>query len=579
MGETASKSKLGDLALFRRLLGEARGYWPHIAVIFVLDLVAAPIALLVPVPMKIAIDSVIGDKPLPWFVAPLVGDATAGSKEALLVFAVSAMVVIALLTHLQILAVWMLKVYTSERMVLGFRSRLFRHVQGLSLGFHDSKGTSDSVYRIQYDATAIEGVTIGGVVPVITAILTLFAMIYVTTRIDWQMTVIALAIAPVLVLLAQYYRGRLRDQWSTTKEAESSVLGVVQEVLSTLRVVKAFGQEERELDRFTNRADASLRAKIRATFTQSVFGLMMGLLVSAGAAVVFAVGVRHVQAGALTLGELVLVMLYLGMLYKPVETLGMKAATLQGSFASADRAFSLLGEPPEVLERPRAKALHRAQGRISFQNVCFCYGENAPVLEDVSFEAGPGQCIGLSGETGAGKSTLVSLLPRFYDPSAGQVLLDDVDLRGYRLDDLRRQFAIVLQDTVLFSTTIAENVAYGRPDASEDEVVAAAKLANAHDFIARLSEGYDTEVGERGMLLSGGERQRIALARAFLRGAPILILDEPTSAVDVRTEGVVLEALERLLEGRTTFLISHRAKTMDYCDRVLIVRGGRLVAE
>jgi ATP-binding cassette, subfamily B, bacterial len=296
-----------------------------------------------------------------------------------------------------------------------------------------------------------------------------------------------------------------------------------------------------------------------------------------GTASVLLIGVRLVLSGALTLGDLLLVMGYLSQLYGPLDTLSNSKATLQGSLASAERAFSLLDETPDVIEQPDARPLAHASGAMTFHNVSFAYRENRPVLHDVAFEIDPGTSLGISGTTGAGKTTLVSLLTRFYDPTAGQILLDGVDLRAYKLADLRNQFAIVLQEPVLFSTTIAENIAYARPGAATRKIVHAAQAANAHEFIMTLPRGYEEQVGERGMSLSGGERQRIALARAFLKDAPILILDEPTSSVDTQTEAAIMEAMERLMRGRTTFMIAHRLSTLANCDARLEIEYGRVV--
>jgi ATP-binding cassette subfamily B protein len=305
---------------------------------------------------------------------------------------------------------------------------------------------------------------------------------------------------------------------------------------------------------------------------------MVGLVVAAGEAAVLFIGVRNVQAGTLTLGDLLLVMGYLAQLYRPLQSISKKVGDLQRSLASAERTFALLDQTPEVIEKPNAMPLSRAKGAISFQNISFSYeGENTPVLHDVSFEALPGTRVGIAGATGAGKSTLVSLLTRFYDPTSGRITLDGVDLRDYRIADLRNQFAIVLQEPVLFSTSIAENIAYANPDATHEEIVAAARAANAHAFITYLPEGYDTQVGERGMRLSGGERQRISLARAFLKDAPILILDEPTSSVDIKTEAVIMEAMTRLMRERTTFMIAHRLGTLANCDVRLQIEGGQVI--
>jgi ATP-binding cassette, subfamily B, bacterial len=302
----------------------------------------------------------------------------------------------------------------------------------------------------------------------------------------------------------------------------------------------------------------------------------VGLTTAVGTAAVLYVGVTQVNSGAITLGELLMVMAYLTLLYQPLEDMGKRVGDLQQAFAGLERAYSLLDQVPDVVERPNAQPLPRATGAVGFRDVSFGYHPGGPVLEDVSFGLAPGSFVGVSGTTGAGKTTLVSLLTRFYDPDSGQITLDGIDLRDYKLADLRNQFAIVLQEPVLFSTTIAENIAYGRPGASEGAIARAAEAANAHDFITALPDGYETQVGDRGMLLSGGERQRISLARAFLKDAPILILDEPTSAVDVATEQAIVDAIRRLVEGRTTLLITHRPSLQLRCERVLHVDRGRV---
>jgi ATP-binding cassette, subfamily B, bacterial len=564
-----------DLVLFRRLLLEARPFWPQIVGILLLTLASAPLALLTPVPLKIAVDSVIGSHPLPAALRPLApGPAnTAG----ILVLAAVLAVIVAMLGQVVSLVSAFLQTYTGQKMVLEFRAGLFRHTQRLSLAFHDARGTSDSAYRILWDAPSIKHVAVEGLIPLLGAFLTLTMMAYVTARIDLQLALVALAVAPVLLMLSRWYRRPLRRRYRDVKELETSAHSVVQEVLTTLRVVKAFGSEEHEHARFVRRFGESMKAQVRLTLFQGGFDFLVGLTVALGTASVLYLGVSHVQQGKLTLGELLIVMTYLTQLYAPLRTLSNKAADIQGSLASAERAFSLLDEDPDVTEKPNAMPLARAKGGIEFRGVAFAYDPARPVLSDVSFTVPPGARVGVSGRTGAGKTTLVSLLNRFYDPAQGQILLDGVNLREYKLADLRSQFAIVLQEPVLFSTTVAENIAYARPEATEEEIVRAAKAANIHDFIVSLPQGYDTQVGERGMLFSGGERQRISLARAFLKDAPILILDEPTSSVDTKTEEAIIDAMERLMQGRTTFMIAHRLTTLAGCDIRLEVKGGHVL--
>src|SRR6266568_657653 len=440
-----------DWTLYRRLLGQARPYWLHLGGLFLLSLLASPLALLTPLPLKMAVDSVVGSpRQIPGPLAALLPAAVTRSHTALLVVAAVLFVLIALLTQLQQLGSSVLSSYTGEKLVLDFRIRLFAHVQRLSLLYHDAKGTTDSTYRIQYDAVSIQNIAVDGIFPFITAAITIASMIYVTARIDWQLALVALAVSPVLFLLARAYRHRLRRGWGDAKKLESCAMSVVQEVLAAMRIVKAFGQENHEQERFICQSSKSLRARIHLAFVASSFGLLIGLITAVGTASVLFMGMRHVQAGILTLGELLVVMSYLAQLYIPLQTISKKAADLQASLASAERAFALHDEVADVADQPDARPLARALGAVAFRNVCFAYSKDHPVLHNISFEIGPGTHLGIAGTTGAGKTTLVSLLTRFYDPTAGQILLDGIDLRNYKLADLRNQFAIVLQEPVLF---------------------------------------------------------------------------------------------------------------------------------
>jgi len=554
-----------DLLLMQRLARFSRPYLLHILGLCLLSFVATPLTLLSPLPLKIAVDTVIGSKPLPGFAAALTPDSFEQSAGAMLALAAGLLLAVTLATQLVSVGTAILRTLTSEKLLLAFRAVLLRHVQRLSLTHHDQKSTADSIYRIQYDANAIQYIAVDGVIPFVTAGLTLVGMIYVTVLLDWQLALVALSVAPPLILIARHRRRRLRSISREVKRLESSVLKVVQEVLGTLRVVKAFSQEDREHERFVQHSTHGMRRRIALAFVEGRYGTLNAMVTAVGTATVLVVGVRHVQAGTLTLGDLLMVMAYIARLYEPLRTIGRKAGSLQSHLASAERAFELLDTEPDVVERPLARRLQRARGEIVLQNVGFSYRKGSPVLRDLSFRIPAGTRVGISGRTGAGKTTLASLVMRFHDPDAGRILLDGVDLRDYKLADLRDQFAIVLQEPVLFSTTIAVNIAYGRPDATQSDIEKAARLANAHDFILGLPEGYDTEVGERGMMLSGGERQRISLARAFLKDAPILILDEPTSSVDTRTESAIMEAMERLMQGRTTLIIAHRQSTLKGC--------------
>jgi len=569
---------ISDLALYRRLARQAVPMWPLVAALFLVGLLATPLALLAPLPLKIAVDTVLGSRPLPTLLASLLPPAMRSPSGVLVLVAVLA-ILIAVATQLQVAAQKYLTVLAGERLQLDFRARIFQHLQRLSLTYHDTIGTADSVYRIQQDAPAIRSLVIDGFLPLVSSAVTLAGMIYVTIRLDWQLALVALAASPPLLLIARAYRPRLRSQSREVRRLESIALGVVHEVLGALRVVKVFGQEEREGNRFIRRSGDGVRGRVGLALAEGGFSVAIGVITAASMTIVLFLGITHVRSGLMSLGDLLLVMGYVAKLYDPMKTISRKTATLQGYLASVERAFAVLDERPDVDERPGARPINRARGAIAFEHVSFSYAPDRPVLHDVSFSIPAGASLGIEGVTGAGKSTLISLLTRLYDPTEGRILLDGVDLRDYRRADLRRQFAVVLQESVLFSASIAENIAYAVPGATREQIVAAARAANAHEFIERLPQGYDTEVGERGVKLSGGQRQRVAIARAFLTDSPVLLLDEPTSGVDPHTEAAIVEALGRLQEGRTVIIISHRASAVARCTALVTMERGGIVAD
>jgi ATP-binding cassette subfamily B protein len=569
--------KLSDTSLLRRILHEARAYLPHLRLVLLLELLGTPLALLAPVPLKLAVDSVVHGKPVPAYLAGWIP--AGGGLLGLLLWVCGLSLLIALVTQVQSLASTLLTVYASQRLLLDFRSRLFRHAESLSLTFHSKQGTVDTLYRIQNDATALEWVFVDGAIPLITSTFSLVAMLFVVFRLNWKIGSTALVIAPLLFFLTRATRPLLRTRSRELKKQESLALGVIHETLGVLPVVKAFGQEDRERDRFANAAGKCVQGRVRLSLADGLMGLLINMVAAVGLTSVLYFGVRDVLAGALTVGEMLLISSYITQLYAPLRTLSRKTVSLQAQLAGAERAFALLDLPNDVAEPAAPRPTERSRGAIEFRDVSFSHDGKRPVLAGVSFSARAGARVGIAGSTGAGKTTLTYLMMRFADPGAGLVMLDGVDIREFAVADLRAQFAMVFQEPVLFATTIAENIAYARPGAEVEEIVNAARAANIHEFIEGLPDGYDTLVGERGMTLSGGERQRIGLARAFLRDAPVLILDEPTSSVDVRTEAAIMEAVERLMQGRTTFIIAHRLNTLISCDHMLRVENGRVTVE
>jgi ATP-binding cassette subfamily B protein len=564
------------MTLFSILRRELWAFRRRLLAILILGLLAMPIALAVPLPLKIIVDNVLGHQPLSGVLAALLPDAVTGTRTGVLVFALFLLLAVTVLGLFQSQSLWLLSESTGEKMVLRLRSQMFEHVQRLSLAYHDKDGLTDATYRIQYDAPAIHQLIVWGVVPLVSAIATFFGMLYVIIRASVPLSMVALGISPIVIFLTLTGSRRLGPQWERVKQLEISALGVVQEVLGAIRVVSAFSQERRELDRFVSSSARGVHERLGVMSRESTIAVLIGLTFGIGTMLVLFLGVREVDGGTLTLGSLLLVISYLGQLYGPLQMVGKQIVAQQGTLVSVRRAFELLGQEPAVVQRKDAREIDRVAGAVSFRNVGFSYPDGHRVLDHAAFDIPAGTRVAITGPTGSGKTTLMSLLTRFYDPQEGEILIDGVDLRDYRLADLRRQFAIVLQEPVLFSTSIAANIAYAQPDATFEQIVAAARAANAHDFISRLPQGYETSVGGRGAKLSGGERQRIALARAFLKNAPILIMDEPTSSVDTVTEAAILAAMETLMEGRTAFLITHRLYAIARCDMHIVVREGHV---
>jgi len=530
--------------------------------------------LIFPLPIKLLVDSVLGSQPLPGYLTIFVGSQV--STSLALWLAISILMAAAVLTYLQNLVnVW----YSNKvgnRMTLDVRTRLFRQMQRLSIAYHDTMGAADSAYRTLNDAPMLRSFGIDSLIPLTTSILTLGAMILVMVFLDWLLALIALLVSPLMFLLTFLFRPRIRAGWRKFRASESAAMAVAQESLGASRLVKSYGQEERKNKELVSHYDASLSASLKVQVDSAIYSLLVGILTAAGLAAVLYIGIGHVQAGILTLGSLLVVNYYVTQLYGPLRNVGQSILDIQMSLTGVERYRAVLDEKPDVPESPHALPLTRARGEIAFKNVSFEYTKDHPVLHGISFELPSGNRLGVVGPTGSGKTTLSTLLLRLFDPTNGVITLDDIDLREYKLADLRNQYAVVHQETVLFSTSVAENIRFAQPNATMDEVIAAATAAKAHDFITNLPNGYDTLVGERGMKLSGGERQRISLARAFLKNAPILILDEPTSSLDVHTEAAILDTIQELMKGRTTMMIAHRPSTLRDCNMILVLEDGRV---
>jgi ATP-binding cassette subfamily B protein len=563
--------------LIKRIWIQARRFWTQIVVLFLLSLVATPIALLKPYAIKVVIDNAFGHEPLPGFLQVFFPHGFQFTFTSIVIIAAALVIIIAIVENVIMLVNWILTTYTGEKMVLDFRTRLFNHIQRLSLAYHDTTGTSDSLYRLQWDTAGIRTLLLGNIAPLFSSFLTLFAMVGVIFFINVQLALIAISVIPPLFFLIRFSSSRLKKNWKIVKDKESRAMSVLHEVLNSLRVVKAFGQEKGEEERFIHQSDGAVKEQIKVAWMAASFYLVVGMVFAVATALFIYLGATYVQQGKMTLGELTLMLAYLTQFFTPLQNISKIITDIQASIASIERVFTLLDKEKEVEESSTASHLSTAKGSFEFENVTFGYTPHKQTLQGISFTVQPGDRVGIMGSTGSGKSTLISLLMRFYDPGSGCVVLDGEDIREYKLVDYRNQFSIVLQEPVLFSTTVYENIKYGKIGATEKEVIDAAKAANAHDFISLCREGYNTLVGERGMQLSGGERQRISIARAFIKNAPVLILDEPTSSLDVKTEGLIMEAMERLMKGRTTFMITHRLDTLKSCNVIFHLEKGQLI--
>ena len=555
-----------EMSIYRRVLRYYRPFLGQTILGLLLSLLGVGLNLLKPWPFKLIVDD---------FLRP--GLAVRSDWRTWIPLLCLSLVVIQLFWGMMNWITNYLFVKIGLQALLKLRTDLYSCLQSLSLKFHDARRSSDSSFRVAYDSQSIQTIYNKGFTNIFASVITLVGTFLIMLQLDWQLTLVSLAIVPLVVATIYLFAQRIRRESTSIQERESAVLTQAQEGLSSIRMVHAFGREEFEVLQFQQQARQSLQANLRLTLTNVNSALVISTLMVIGTAAMYYIGSLHVLGGTLTLGSLLVFSAYLLMLYQPLESLTYTTWAMEGATAGAKRCFEVLDREDDVRDSPNAIAISSAQGAIAFQSVNFGYTGDRHVLRDIDLRIEPNQIVGLVGGTGAGKSTLMSLVPRFYDPSTGFVMLDDRDVREITKKSLRAQIAIVLQDTLLFSTTVRENIAYGRSDATEEEIIEAAHRAQADEFIRQMPDGYGSAVGERGGHLSVGQRQRIGIARAFLKNAPILLLDEPTSALDPTTEAAIMETIQELMRGRTTLIATHRLATIHGLDQIIVLEHGRVV--
>ncbi len=578
------------MSIYRRVFRYYRPFLPQTIVGLFLSLIGIGLNLLKPWPFKIIVDNVIPKFSLgaPVRFSGVEANWMHDPKTFVLVLCL-ALVVIQFFWGVINWATNYILVKVGLQALLKLRTDLYAYLQSLSLKYHDVRRSSDLSFRVAYDSQSVQTIYNKGFTGIFGSIVTLTGTFAIMVQLDWQLTLLSLGIVPLIILAIYFFAHRIRRQSTFIQEQESAVLAQAQEGLSSIRMVHAFGREQFEVMQFHQQAQQSLQANLRLTLTNVNSALVISTLMVFGTAAMYYVGTLHVLAGTITLGTLLVFSAYLLMLYQPLESITYTAWAMEGATAGARRCFEVLDREDDVVDSPNAIAIETAKGAIGFHNVSFGYalstaspsggGQDRQVLHDVDLRIEPNQMIAIVGGTGAGKSTLLSLVPRFYDPTSGLVTLDGRDVREIKKKSLRAQIGIVLQDTLLFSTTIRENIAYGRSDATDDEIIDAAKRAQADEFIRQLPDGYANTVGERGGQLSVGQRQRIGIARAFLKDAPVLLLDEPTSALDPTTEAAIMETIKELMRGRTTLIATHRLATIHDVDRIVVVERGRVVEQ
>ena len=567
------------MTLLAWTLSLLRPYRLRVVAISMLAILEIGLSALAPWPLKVVVDNVLGGLALPGPLAAIVAAVVGSSPAALLLAVVLAGLLLQIMSEVVVMIHTQLQVATGQRIVYDLRSKLLAHLQALPLRHHVLTKTADSVYRLDSDAYCVDDLVMGGVFPLTMAALKLAVMFVILLRLDATLALLSLTVAPFLYVCLRHYSLKMIDRAERVKALESGLIGRAYEILSSIKAVKSFTREQHELARFARAGDETMDARLRVTWQESLFSVTVSAITLAGTALVLAVGGLHVLDGTLTVGGLLIVIAYLGAVYNPLSSIAHTSGSLQQALVSARRVREILALPPEAPSGPGTIDASGISGRVRFEDVSFAYEDGHPILEGVTFAANPGELVALVGLTGAGKTTLASLVPRLFEPTRGRILIDDVDASRYGLRSLRERIAVVTQEPVLFSGSIMENIRYGRLDASDAEVEAAARGAQVHPFVERLPNGYDTEVAEAGATLSGGERQRLGIARALLKDAPILILDEPTSSLDAISEEAVFDGLRRLRERRTTIVIAHRLSTIRDASRILVLHDGRVIAQ
>jgi len=535
--------------------------------------------LLQPWPLKIVLDNVFQSKDSHGWILAFVRRVAGADQMAIVKFACVAVLLIAALDAVCTYAEKYLTTSIGQWVTYDLRRILYAHIQRLSLSFHDHGRTGDLISRITKDVDDIQSFITSGLLSSFINVFTLVGMVGVMFYLNWQFTLIALSIAPLLFFIVYTYTRRIKKASRDVRKKESQVFSVVEEALSSIRVVKAFAREEYEQGRLEQATMQEVETTLRARSLKAKLTPLVSLIVAVGTCLVLWFGARLILSGSLTAGSLVLFVMYLNKMYKPMQELSKMTDTYSKAAVGYERIQEILQTQKEVRDLPRARNAPRFKGRIEFEHVSFAYNHDEPVLKDVDLVIEPGQVAALVGPTGVGKTTIVSLIARFYDPASGVVKIDGTDVRRFKQKSLRQQISFVLQETILFHGPVWQNIAYGKPEATREEIIKAAELANATEFIDKMPDGFDTIVGERGLTLSGGQRQRIAIARAVIRNTPILILDEPTTGLDSASEQLVFEALDRLIEGRTAIVIAHRLSTIRRADVIFVVKEGEIVEQ